>query len=364
MANPSQEQDAGGTSIDDEHSVLDVVARRVAARQRQVDIGKARTEYVRYQAAVPKDQRTPSRPQTPDPAAPVSKRQFDRLLSEWRRLLHEYDDPDAPEHPDEIDETVFCPSTSSGSAKTPTRCAASNPAKEIPAWPLSALAFRTPEGNFLEHPALSSTGPDFSSSCATTGGREPLHSRSSANPALINTTSASLRGSHSTSATGTESRLGGEKRYASSFGTDVVGRESHSGTQERVEYAISRCGEVLLMNPTAVEDQNIMHKVVGYTESRAGSASSSSASSCETFSQGRCWPPSILEVPTEGSSHDVSKVSLAGDPWKVVTSAAGAPCYITLAGCECARDVRNEVKSDATPAADEFNSQSEGCPVT
>eukprot|EP00931_Biecheleriopsis_adriatica_P011558 TRINITY_DN112638_c0_g1_i1.p1 TRINITY_DN112638_c0_g1~~TRINITY_DN112638_c0_g1_i1.p1 ORF type:complete len:260 (-),score=34.63 TRINITY_DN112638_c0_g1_i1:203-982(-) len=72
-----------------------VTDRRAAARQRQVDIGKARPEYLRYLQCVPKDQRTPTCPRTPDPWACVSKRQFDRQLSEWRRQLHEYDDPEA-----------------------------------------------------------------------------------------------------------------------------------------------------------------------------------------------------------------------------------------------------------------------------
>jgi hypothetical protein len=86
----------GGThepdDLADEDTVVHVVtARRVTARQRQVDIGKARPEYLRYLACVPKEQRTASRPQTPEPTAQVSKRTFDRMLSEWRRLLHEYD---------------------------------------------------------------------------------------------------------------------------------------------------------------------------------------------------------------------------------------------------------------------------------
>mmetsp|Transcript_74350 Transcript_74350/g.133978 ORF Transcript_74350/g.133978 Transcript_74350/m.133978 type:complete len:275 (-) Transcript_74350:90-914(-) len=93
-----------------------VTDRRAAARQRQVDIGKARPEYVRYLQCIPKDQRTPTRPRTPDPRACVSKRQFDRQLSEWRRQLHEYDDPDAPAE----DSPVLClarsSSTSSGSS--------------------------------------------------------------------------------------------------------------------------------------------------------------------------------------------------------------------------------------------------------
>jgi len=70
-----------------------VTQRRAAARQRQVDIGKARPEYVHYVKVVPKDRRTPTRPRTPDPYVGVSKRQFDRQLAEWRRQLHEYDTP-------------------------------------------------------------------------------------------------------------------------------------------------------------------------------------------------------------------------------------------------------------------------------
>mmetsp|Transcript_41111 Transcript_41111/g.108827 ORF Transcript_41111/g.108827 Transcript_41111/m.108827 type:complete len:404 (-) Transcript_41111:250-1461(-) len=66
-------------------------ARREAARNRQVMIGKARPEYRRYIAEVPIEQRRPSQPRTPDPRDRVSKRQFDHALGEWRRRLHEYD---------------------------------------------------------------------------------------------------------------------------------------------------------------------------------------------------------------------------------------------------------------------------------
>eukprot|EP00930_Biecheleria_cincta_P046052 TRINITY_DN31761_c0_g1_i1.p1 TRINITY_DN31761_c0_g1~~TRINITY_DN31761_c0_g1_i1.p1 ORF type:complete len:232 (-),score=41.42 TRINITY_DN31761_c0_g1_i1:171-830(-) len=87
---------SGAQSDSEEREVparYQVTDRRAAARQRQLLIGKARPEYLRYIQCVPKDERTPSCPQTPDPHACVSKRQFDRQLSEWRRLLHEYDDP-------------------------------------------------------------------------------------------------------------------------------------------------------------------------------------------------------------------------------------------------------------------------------
>mmetsp|Transcript_20254 Transcript_20254/g.57916 ORF Transcript_20254/g.57916 Transcript_20254/m.57916 type:complete len:431 (+) Transcript_20254:100-1392(+) len=72
-----------------------ITARRVAARQRQIEIGKARPEYLEYVQRVPPSRRKESDPQTPDPCARVSKRQFDRQLSNWRRMLHEYDDPSA-----------------------------------------------------------------------------------------------------------------------------------------------------------------------------------------------------------------------------------------------------------------------------
>lgn len=63
---------------------------------RQIMIGKARPEYRRYVVDVPPEQREPAQPSTPDPRARVSKRQFDRALSEWRRRLHEFDSTPGP----------------------------------------------------------------------------------------------------------------------------------------------------------------------------------------------------------------------------------------------------------------------------
>lgn len=74
-----------------------VWSRREATRMRQINIGKARPEYRRYVAEVPCDARTPSQPATPDHRARVSKRQFDRDLSAWRRQLHEWES--APQLP-------------------------------------------------------------------------------------------------------------------------------------------------------------------------------------------------------------------------------------------------------------------------
>jgi len=66
-------------------------ARRENGRMRQISIGKARPEYRRYIAEVPKELRDASEPRTPEPRARVSKRQFDRDLGKWRRALHEWD---------------------------------------------------------------------------------------------------------------------------------------------------------------------------------------------------------------------------------------------------------------------------------
>lgn len=63
-------------------------ARRAAARQRQIDIGKARPEYQQYLVKTPVALREDGDPGTPDPNARISKRQFDRNLSLWRRQLH------------------------------------------------------------------------------------------------------------------------------------------------------------------------------------------------------------------------------------------------------------------------------------
>lgn len=69
----------------------EVWAQRAASRLQQIEIGKARLEYQRYARAVPKWHRTAEHLQTPDPYARISKRAFDRQLSDWRRRLHDFD---------------------------------------------------------------------------------------------------------------------------------------------------------------------------------------------------------------------------------------------------------------------------------
>jgi hypothetical protein len=61
-------------------------------RQKQIDIGKNTRQYRRYVTLIPRHQRTAEHPRTPDPRKPVSRRQFDGLLRQWRQLLHRFDD--------------------------------------------------------------------------------------------------------------------------------------------------------------------------------------------------------------------------------------------------------------------------------
>ena len=76
--------------------VLDQKARerdphRLQQRQKQIDYGKQTIGYRRYRQAVPKNQRWPGAPQTPDIHLKLSKRNWDARLRAWRRQLHAWD---------------------------------------------------------------------------------------------------------------------------------------------------------------------------------------------------------------------------------------------------------------------------------
>lgn len=64
---------------------------RLSQRQKQVDFGKNTLGYDAYIRAVPKDQRGPEHPRTPDITLKIAKRGFDGLLSQWRQALHDWD---------------------------------------------------------------------------------------------------------------------------------------------------------------------------------------------------------------------------------------------------------------------------------
>ncbi|KAM9982031.1 hypothetical protein ACTFIY_004325 [Dictyostelium cf. discoideum] len=63
--------------------------KRLAARQRQIDIGKMTAGYKNYIALVPKSKRKPTDPKTPNKNQVCSKRSWDGQIKKWRRQLHE-----------------------------------------------------------------------------------------------------------------------------------------------------------------------------------------------------------------------------------------------------------------------------------
>jgi len=164
---------------EDPSRTTSVTARRAAARQRQVDIGKARSEYIRYESFVPKERRTPTRPRTPDPSARVSKRQFDRQLSEWRRLLHEYDDPNAPpeeESPAADTAGGHMPASAQATQALPL-LPGYRPMLEVPPW-------GSPYMGLCQSPQASLTSKSRSSTCSGSGSTLTADGSGSRAPAL------------------------------------------------------------------------------------------------------------------------------------------------------------------------------------
>jgi len=69
-----------------------VAQHRLEQRQNQITLGKATMGYTNYTQLVPKSRRRPRwHPNTPDPNAQYSKRQWDGLVRKWRRQLHTFD---------------------------------------------------------------------------------------------------------------------------------------------------------------------------------------------------------------------------------------------------------------------------------
>jgi len=66
-------------------------AKRLTARQRQIDFGKNTVGYRIYTEKVPREERRRNDPWTPDKTVAVSKRCWDGVVRKWRRQLHEYD---------------------------------------------------------------------------------------------------------------------------------------------------------------------------------------------------------------------------------------------------------------------------------
>ena len=65
---------------------------QIEQRQKQIEIGKSTSEYRNYISQIPKSRRQGSRePDTPNVRRVCSKRAWDGLVHQWRRLLHQWD---------------------------------------------------------------------------------------------------------------------------------------------------------------------------------------------------------------------------------------------------------------------------------
>jgi hypothetical protein len=65
------------------------IERKVAQRQKQIDIGKNTPEYYNYRRLVPRKSRRKNDPASPDKYQIISKRNWEGQLKAWRRRLHE-----------------------------------------------------------------------------------------------------------------------------------------------------------------------------------------------------------------------------------------------------------------------------------
>lgn len=61
-------------------------------RQKRINFGKVTAEYERYLNALPKKDREPCHPRTPNKYRKCSRRKFDGLIKKWRKLLHIWDE--------------------------------------------------------------------------------------------------------------------------------------------------------------------------------------------------------------------------------------------------------------------------------
>jgi len=306
-----------------------VTERRAAARQRQIDIGKGRPEYVRYLTFVPKDRRTPTRPRTPDPGARVSKRQFDRQLSEWRRLLHEYDDPDAPA---EDDPDLPAPRGTSGPSQalpqglTPSAGLLSDYRRlpQTSAWPSMYGGGEVAREACSMSDASSSSG---TSSSATATVLAPGPTR----PALVEAPRLSLLGSYSTHAN------------ILFDGPEAISPNSVASPSWRF-----LAGRRLLAE--AQRGQRVLPQRVLYDSGNTGSRL---RASCREAAA--ALPGGFISDPSEPMKvFDFSGIE-SSEPITVIPSFDGTAPYVGRGGFECALDLNGHSKIAVDP---------EDCPVT
>lgn len=94
---------------------------RTKQRQKQIALGKSTDGYKRFIAAVPRQKRTKEHPRTPTVQKECSKRSWDGLVRQWRRLLHDFDAKNAAEKSGDKSGEQSADSNSSSSETTPAK---------------------------------------------------------------------------------------------------------------------------------------------------------------------------------------------------------------------------------------------------
>jgi len=84
----------------------------IRKRQKQIDYGKNTIGYARYRQTVPKRDRKPGDPKTPNKYLVHSRRSWDQLVKNWRKRLHTYDPTDGEGEDTDIGLSEFMSNTS------------------------------------------------------------------------------------------------------------------------------------------------------------------------------------------------------------------------------------------------------------
>lgn len=79
---------------------------QIAARQKQIDIGKHTSEYRWYLKSVPRHERGDNCPNTPIASSRRSLRSFRGLVNKWRRALHDWAEKHVPQEELELDSAL------------------------------------------------------------------------------------------------------------------------------------------------------------------------------------------------------------------------------------------------------------------
>merc|ERR1712013_763165 len=86
---PPQNQNAAKSK---KKSEVEEDFHRITQRMRQIDIGKATDGYRNYLERVPRAQRKPHHPRTPNPRQKMPNKWWKKAINKWRKALHAFDD--------------------------------------------------------------------------------------------------------------------------------------------------------------------------------------------------------------------------------------------------------------------------------